>query len=192
MRRYSFHLFLSLLLALTFTSCDSDDNGDGNGNGNGNGNGGTVVGDADVNVSGALDSSFSGSAVFGVDEDNTSFSLALFEGGFVTGTTPTGELVAIGRDGGRPDVGTYDLGVTDNQVTFVGAYISSLSNPTGATFVSSESGTLTITSSSSDRIAGSFSFMGQAISGTGTVGEATVSGTFDAEFASNIPSTSFP
>lgn len=190
MRRYSFHLFLSLLLALTFTSCDSDDNGDGDGNGNGNG--GTVVGDADVNVSGALDSSFSGSAVFGVDEDNTSFSLALFEGGFVTGTTPTGELVAIGRDGGRPDEGTYDLGVTDNQVTFVGAYVSSLSDPTGATFVSSESGTLTITSSSSDRVAGSFSFTGQAISGTGSVGEVTVSGTFDADFASNIPSTSFP
>jgi len=192
MRRYSYLLF-TLLFALTFTACDSGDgDGDGNGNGNGNGNGATI-GSSSVTVSGGITDSFSGSAAFGVSEDGDGFSLALFEGGLPTSGTFSGAVVAIGRSGDRPEEGTYQFGVSGDAFAGVYASMVSTTNPTGGMFVSSISGTLEITSSSSDEVAGSFSFTGQGLSGTGgQLGEVTVQGSFSADFASNIPSTSFP
>jgi hypothetical protein len=187
MRRFSTLLF-SLLLIFTFTACDSDgDDGDGNGNGNGN-----TVGDSEVMVSGAVTDSFSGGAIFGADDDGSDFGLALFEGNLATGGLPSGAFVAFAREEGLPPEGTYALGEEDGDMVISGGYASDFSGIIGATIVASESGTITITSSSSDRIAGSFSFTGPAENSSGELGEATVSGTFDADLASTLPTTPFP
>jgi len=187
MRHVSLRLFFGLLLALTFTACDSDgDDGDGNGNGNG-----STIGDAEVMVTGAISDSFSGSALFGVDDDGEGFGLALFEGNLVGGI-PSGAIVSFGRQEGRPAEGIYSFGEDTGNMFFAGAYATDFSDITGATFVASESGTITITSSSSDRVAGSFTFTGQAANISGELGEATVSGTFDADFANTIPTGTFP
>ncbi len=188
MLRFSFRLLVTLFLLLPLAACDSND-----GDGDGDGGGGGSIGSASITVSGGISSSFDGSAAFGVAEDGTSFSIGIFEGALPTSGNVTGELIGIGRNGDRPAVGTYAFNPTTTGADFVGAYISDVANPTSGSFVSSASGTLTITSSSSDRVAGSFSFSGQGLSGTGgPLGTVTVSGDFSAEFASNVPSTSFP
>lgn len=180
--------FATLLLCfalLPLTACDSDSDGDGDGNGGG------TIGNASVTVSGAFSDSFTGNAAFGVDEDGSGFSLALFEGSLTGGTT-SGGLVAIGRTGSRPGEGTFQITASVAAMDFAAGYASDFSNATGGTFVGSATGTLTITSSSSERVAGSFTFTGQAASISGPVGEVTVQGTFSADLASTIPSTGFP
>lgn len=175
---------LLCLLTLSFTACDSDSDGDGGGNGGGGG--GSTIGSASVTVSGAFTSSFSGNAAFGVNEDGSSFSLVLFEGN-VTAGVPTGEFAGLGRSGDRPTEGVYQIGGSASAMVFSGAYGSDASAPTSGTFVVPSSGTLTITSSSGERVAGSFTFTGQAFTGTGgMLGTATVEGTFSAELAQNI------
>ncbi|MEP0548731.1 MAG: hypothetical protein ABJF88_17480 [Rhodothermales bacterium] len=186
MLRLSFRLLFTLLLVLPLAACDSDGDGDGDGDGNGNG---TNIGSSSVTVSGGFSSSFDGSAVFGVAEDGSSFSIGIFEGALPTSGNLNGELVAFGRNGDRPSPGTYSFDPSD--MDFTAAYVSDFANTTSGTFLGSSSGTLTITSSSSDRVAGSFTFTGQAISGGGPVGAVTVAGTFSAEFATNVPSTGF-
>ncbi|MEP0548857.1 MAG: hypothetical protein ABJF88_18125 [Rhodothermales bacterium] len=185
--------FATLLLCfvlLPFAACDS--NSDGDGNGNGNGNGGSTIGSSNVTVSGAFSDSFSGNAAFGVGEDGSSFSLALFEGNLTAGGTTSGGLVGIGRNEGRPGEGTFQITASGSAMDFAAAYISDFSNTTGGMFVGSATGTLTITSSTSGRVAGSFTFTGQAASTSGPLGEVTVQGTFTADLASTIPSTGFP
>ncbi len=177
---------LLCLLTLSFTACDSDNGGDGDGNGGG------TIGSANVTVSGAFSDSFSGNAAFGVGEDGNGFSLALFEGSLTTGGTTSGGLVAIGRTAGRPGEGMFPITASGSAMDFGAGYASDFSNTTGGMFVGSATGTLTITASSSDRVAGSFTFTGEAASISGPLGEVTVSGTFSADLASTIPSTGFP
>lgn len=180
MKRFSLHALLSLFLALSFTACDSAEE-----------DGGSVIGDADVTIRGDLEGSLSGSAVFGTDPDdpNDNFGIAIFEGELAT--TPTGEFIVMSYDGGRPGEGTYQISSTSTESIFFGVYTTDASNPTGGSIVSATSGTLMITSSSSDRVAGSFTFTGPVFSGTGTQGTATVEGTFDAELVeeSDFPTT---
>jgi hypothetical protein len=171
MRRYSFHLILSLLFALTFTSCDSDEDGDGNGGG--------TVGEGQVTVTGDIDRSFSGSAVFGAYPEG-GFEIALFEGS--SAENPTGQFLTLGSDGGVPDEGTYDINDLGTGDTVFGVYQTDTSSSSGFISVFAESGTLTITSSSSDRLVGSFSFEGSLFSENGTQGTARVEGTFNAIF----------
>lgn len=181
MRRYSYLLF-SLFLALTFAACDSDGDGDSNGNGNGN----SDIGNANVTISGDVSGSFSGSAIFGADaEDGTGFTIVLFDQTITT--LATGQFVAMGTDGERPSPGQYDFEAASG-VSFGGGYFSSDGSTTG-TIVSAQSGTLTITSSSSDQVSGNFTFTGQAISNGGVAGTATVSGSFTAELINefNVP-----
>lgn len=177
-------LFVTLFLLLPLAACDSDGDGDGDGNGNG-----TNIGSSSVTISGGFSSSFDGSAVFGVADDGSSFSIGIFEGALPTSGNLNGDLVAFGRNGDRPSPGTYSF--APNDMDFAGGYVSDFANTTSGTFVAASSGTLTITSSSSDRVAGSFTFTGQAVSGGGPVGAVTVAGTFSAEFATNVPSTGF-
>jgi hypothetical protein len=182
MRRYSY-LFLSLLFAFTFTACDSDGDDD---NGNGNGNG--TVGDASVTVSGDLTDSFSGNAFFLVDENNgeLDFALVLSSGAI---TSPNqGRFVALQREGDRPVPGTYTIDTDDGtEVTFNGGYLNFEESPgeiSGALFVSADSGTLEITSSSADRVVGTFTFTGQVVdlsNPTDTSRTATVQGQFEAQ-----------
>lgn len=174
-------LLLCLVFAFTFVACDSGDDDDG-----GNGGPGSI-GSSNVTVSGAFSDSFSGSAAFGVAEDGSSFSLAIFEGGFPTTGAFGGAVIGIGRDGGRPGEGTYPLDASSSG--FGAGYASDIGVTTGGTFVGNETGTLTITSSSSDRIVGSFTFTGPGSSLSGPLGDATVEGSFSAEFVSDVPST---
>ena len=176
---------LLCFILLPLAACDSDSDGDGDGNGG-------TIGSANVTVSGAFSDSFSGNAAFGVGEDGNGFSLALFEGRLTTGGTTSGGLVGIGRTAGRPGEGTFQITASGSAMDFAGAYASDFSNASGGTFVGSATGALTITSSSSERVAGSFTFTGQAASTSGPVGEVTVQGTFSADLASTIPSTGFP
>lgn len=181
MKRFSLYALFSLFLILSFAACDSADDGDGDGNGGG------VLGDANVTIDGDVEGSLSGSAVFGMDAPNNNFGIALFEGDFIA--TPTGEFVFIGYEGGRPGEGEYQISNDESDSVFVGVYTSDASNPTGGTLISAQNGTLTITSSSSDRVVGSFTFTGPVFSGTGTQGTATVAGSFDAEL---VEESDFP
>lgn len=180
MKRFPFHLLLSLLLVLPFAACDSDGDDDGNGNGNGD------IGDADVTISGDVEGSFSGNAYF-VDDSNedVDFAIGLFSGSI---TTPnTGQIVVLGLDGDRPDEGTYEIGADEDDTTLSGVYLDYTDGATSATLVIAQSGTLTISSSSSDRVVGTFTFTGQATSGgAGSLGTATVTGSFTAEFIEDV------
>lgn len=181
-------LFFGAALLLTLPACDSssDGGGDGGGGGNGGGNGGggngSSIGTVSVTVSGDYEESFSGSAFFTVDDDDD-FSLGLIGGTiFQTGTS---QVVAFGRSGGRPANGDYSFG--NDSGDFDGGYTdleNTNGNPLNATFIEAEDGTVTITSSSDDRVAGSFSFTGTVISATNPTGSgtATVMGTFTADF----------
>ena len=183
MRRLLFNLFLGFALVFSLSACDSggDDGGD-----DGNGNGNSPF-QANITVSGVGVVSFSGFAAFAEDGDgNGGFLIFIFENEF--SLTPTGRIVAIGHDTASPEEGTFAI----NDEEFYGTYASDLTNFTG-TFVSSESGQLTISSVSSDRITGSFSFTGELVQSTQVQGAATVSGTFSAELLSpgDIPGGGF-
>src|SRR5690606_9144513 len=135
-------------------ACDSDGDDDDNGNGNGQ------IGNASVTVSGDIEATFSGgNAFFFVDDedDDLGFGIGLFSGAI---TNPTaGQSVGFGRDGGRPAPGTYAIDAEDAGVEFTGGYVNyegTGGDPTGATVVVAQTGTLTITSSSNDRVVGSF------------------------------------
>lgn len=172
MLRISFRLLFTLLLVLPIAACDSDGDGDGNGNG---GN----IGSATVTVTGDVQDSYSGSAFFTVDPDDTDidFGLALFDGAIAT--AGQGRFVAIGGEGDRPAAGTYPLNTGTS--VYGGAY-ANFTSQTNFRSVVAESGTLTITTSSSTRLAGSISFTGSVVTQTGTSGTASVEATFDAEF----------
>lgn len=72
------------------------------------------------------------------------------------------------RVGGRPETGTYTLGT--NQFT---GFVAALNVNSGQFVYGSTSGTLTITSSSSTEIKGTFSFTGPATVGGGEATSAT-------------------
>ncbi|HEX7070943.1 MAG TPA: hypothetical protein VF190_09065 [Rhodothermales bacterium] len=151
--------------------CDSggdDGNGDGNGNGNGNGNS-----TFEVQITGeGIDESFEGTAVWGTGEDpetgEDAFVLVM-----VAGTGTTSNAVYFYRASDRPGEGTYELVDIQGEVLDGFQAIAFLNNVIfGAT-----GGTLTISSSSSSRVAGSFSF--PAINPVNQA-EVTVEGTFNA------------
>jgi hypothetical protein len=194
MRRYSY-LFFSLLLAFTFAACDSADE-DGNGDGNGNGNGGSLIGESNVTITGDIESSFSGSAIFINSDDNDGdFTIALFEGTldfegtFEQFTLPIDRVVGFAYEGDRPAEGDYQISSLPTESIFEGVYIHE-SDP--GSFALATSGTLTITSSSSDRLVGSFRFTGPVFTDTGTQDTATVEGTFDADLVEESDFTESP
>lgn len=76
--------------------------------------------------------------------------------------------LAFSRVGGRPATGSYTLGT--NQAT---GFVAALNVNSGQFVYSSTSGTLTITSSSSTEIKGTFSFTGPATVGDGAATSAT-------------------
>jgi hypothetical protein len=176
MARISFRLLFTLLLVLPLAACDSDSDGDGDGDGGGNG---PNIGSSTVTVTGDVQASYSGSAFFTVDPDDSDvdFGLALFEGAITT--AGQGRFVAIGGEGSRPAVGSYPL---DTGSSVYGGAYADFTDQTNFRSVVAESGTLTITSSSSDRIAGSISFTGSVVTQSGIGGTASVEATFNAEF----------
>lgn len=190
MRRFSLLPALLLSVALTFslTACDSNDDDNDNG-------GGTNVGNSSVTVTGDITDSFSGNAYFVVDEEDedVNFAIALISGAI---TNPnSGQVVALGRDGGRPGTGTYTIDTEGTNTDFHGGY-TNYEDESDFSGVVADSGTLQITSSSASRIVGTFTFTGRAIDSDApmdTTRTATVEGDFEAEFidTDNVPDPQF-
>lgn len=117
-------------------------------------------------VSGAASKSLTGQAGFLVTTNLFSISL---NNGAGTGS------IQFSRLAGVPAAGTYQLDANAQQNS--GAFVAIYSGGAQENYVST-AGSLTITSSSADRIKGTFSFTGAGgTSGSATV---TVSGSFDA------------
>jgi len=184
MRHVSLRILFSLLLALTFTACDSDgDDGDGNGNGNAD------DGEFNSTLGGDLDGSFSGNAFFAVVEDESypggrAFVLLLTDADFGSGDTQFTQYISFVRFSGLPGEGNYNLadvedGEPDIEGATYGIYVS-LSGQTASQFLSSQSGSLTITESSSNGVRGSFNFEGI---GFDTSNNQEVNGSISGSFA---------
>ncbi|NNF03664.1 MAG: hypothetical protein HKN17_04275 [Rhodothermales bacterium] len=165
------NLCLAFILVTSFSACDSG-NGD---DGDDGGNGGNLF-QANITISGDVQDSFSGFAAFAEDGDGDGgFIIFIYQGEF--SVVPSGRIVAVGHDTASPGQGTFTI----NEEDYYGAYASDLSSVTTGTFISGDSGQLNITSSSSDRLSGSFSFTGEVVQNAAVQGTATVSGTFTAE-----------
>lgn len=117
-------------------------------------------------VSGAASKSLSGQAGFLVTTNL--FTIAL------NNTAGTGSI-QFSRLAGVPAVGTYQLDA--NAEPSSGAFVAIYSGGGQENYIAS-TGSLTITSSSADRIAGTFSFTGTG--GTSGSASVSVSGSFDA------------
>jgi hypothetical protein len=159
--------YVELALVLLLAACGSDGPA---GVGNGNNNAG---GTFQVTVSGAITASFSGSATF-VSLAGDNFGLAL--AGAVVGTSQQ-KLQFNGQNAGRPGVGAHTIG----DGTSAGALLV-LATVQGMG-ITSNSGTLTITASSSSALQGEATYQGTISSGGGTV---TITATFSA--TCSIPS----
>jgi hypothetical protein len=193
MKRFSLHALLSLFLALSFAACDSADDGDGDGNGGGNVDSGEFA----VDFGGGLDGSFEGNAYFAVVEDDDypggrAFVLFMTDSDLTSGQTQSTQYIAFVRIGDRPGTGTYNLAdaqgedPTDTEGVTYGIYINS-SGQTSGTFLASQSGTLTISESSSDEVSGSFDFEGIGFDSSNPNEQimATLSGSFSANAISD-------
>ena len=178
---------LACALAFSLTACDSndDDNDDDGGSGN------TATG----TISGDFSGSFSGNGYFGSDEEE--FDIVLFDGN-LTAYTENGEYIIFGRDNqSRPGEGTYsieDVFADDLPGSDFIAVYKGPGSPEGAStrYVFSESGEVRITSSSADRIVGTYTFTGPSGSLQDIIsedtGSSTVSGSFTATRVNNLPS----
>lgn len=127
-----------------------------------------------TNPGGALGSTFNATVTGGSAGTYSGFSSAVQSAGLwsIGMATVDGKFaLAFTRNGARPAVGTYQLG-TNPLTGFTGA----LNVNSGQLVYSSTSGTLTITSSSSTEIKGTFQFTGTLSVGTGAA--ANVSGSF--------------
>jgi hypothetical protein len=178
MRRLLFNFLLGTVLVLSFSACDSGGNDGGDDGGENN------VFTANITITGDVEDSFSGFAAFAEDGDgNGGFLIFIYQGEF--SVVPNGRIVAVGHDTASPSEGSFSI----NDDEFYGTYASDLGSVSG-TYISSDSGTLTISSSSSDRLSGSFSFTGELVQNTSVQGTATVSGTFTADHLApgDIPS----
>jgi hypothetical protein len=163
---------LALLATLVLAACGGDNTGP-DGDGNGDGNGATS---SKVTVSGGVTATYEGTAGFaGAEntEDGTSFFAIA---GGEEAEESTNAFMFVRDNSARPGTGDYVIGDSDENENVFGGIVT-----TGDWLIGAESGTLKITSSSSDRIKGTFSFTGTAISAENTDGvEVTVTGTFDA------------
>jgi hypothetical protein len=167
---------LCLLLVLGAAACGDDGTGPDNGN---------DQGEFTATVSGPVNGTFSGYAWQSgtvVDAQTNTQGWVLFLGS----QDNPGSVVYVVRLGSRPGSGTYslvDLSQSSGDLQsgeFAGVVTVSL--PGGLTFAGSSSGgSLTITSSSDDRVKGSFQFQITGFDPTTQLEvTASMSGTFDA------------
>lgn len=154
---------LALLAALAGSAC-------------GNSTGPTIEGTFEANVSGALSDEMSGTAEFGI-----------FAGeglGLSFRTTDGSGLLGIGNlEEARPGPGTYTMGDPNEEGVFFALYLRQTMG--GAASLVSRSGTLVITSSTPERLEGSFSFaaFGTIAGDPGTELEVWIEGSFSATCA---------
>ncbi|MEM6782383.1 MAG: hypothetical protein AAF624_01425 [Bacteroidota bacterium] len=118
---------------------------------------------------------------YAVLTSNGEFGLIIFDGAYETfGTAEVAAYTVIARESqsGIPDRGSYPISESSG---FMGLYANlDASNFLNSTFINAEVGTLSITSSSSSRVVGTYTFSGELIQGQTTNGTTTVSGSFDA------------
>ena len=181
---------LACALAFSFTACDSNDDEDDD----------AVANVATGTISGDLSGSFSGNGYFGVveEEGESEFDIVLFDGN-LDAYTENGEFIAFGRgNASRPGEGTYSIEdvFSDDDLPesdFIALYKSPGAPEGGSTrYILSESGEIRITSSSADRLQGTYTFTGPSGSlqdiFTGGAGSATVRGSFVAFRDDDVPS----
>ena len=165
----------ALALALLIGACGDDSTGPGlTGDFTGN-----VTGDQTKSLRG--DAFFSFGSIFG--EPETGFALLLLEG---SALGDNDDLIIIGREQeGRPAVGTYPIADQEGPPApseFVASWFPATGEEIDGQFTST-GGSVTITSSTSRRLRGTFEF-----EATGTMGDSptqldvTVTGSFDAVF----------
>lgn len=167
--------FAALALALVVSACR-----DSTGPGLTGDFSGDVTGDQTKSLEG--DAFFSFGSVFG--EPETGFALLLLEG---SALGDNDDFIIIGREQeGRPAVGTYPIADQDGTPAaseFTATWFPATGENVDGQFFST-GGTVTITSSSSRRLRGSFQFdaIGTLDSDPETFLEVTVTGSFDAVF----------
>lgn len=164
-------LTLVAAVALLVAACDSNGDDDDNGG---------IPGDMGftAEVSGALDLSLSGSAGFGVGTNTATGAQGFSLGMTSTSGNGAGAVVSIGSAGaGRPDEGTYSFVDFDGTSDFEGQIIGTFQF-NSETYLS-DSGTLTITDSESNRLQARFT-MTASTSGLPPAQTITITGEFDA------------
>jgi len=166
MNRLSFlpALLLGLALTLSLTACDSSNDDDDDGGGGG---GGGNFGSYSATLGGDLSGSISGNAFFSVvtDEDlpgGKAFVLWLIDG-TLSGTTTTGEYIYFARYSDRPGTGSHPIGQDVEEGGDVAVGYFNLQNQSAGVMLAGESGTLTLTTSSPDRVARPFTFTGTGL-----------------------------
>jgi hypothetical protein len=141
---------------------------------------GDVTGDQTKSLEG--DAFFSFGSIFG--EPETGFALLLLEG---SALGDNDDFIIIGREQeGRPAVGTYQIADQNGTPTasqFIATWFPATGEDVDGEFFST-GGTVTITSSSSRRLRGTFEFdaTGTLNSDPESVLDVTVTGSFDAVF----------
>ena len=175
---------LACALAFSLTACDSNDDDDD-----------VINNVATGTISGDFSGSFSGNGYFASDSEE--FDILLFSGN-LDAYTENGEFVFFGR-GNRsvPGEGTYSvedvlpilLGGDDIPGSDFVAFYKGPGSPEGGStrYIFSESGEVRITSSSADRIQGTYTFTGPSGSILTPTGSSTISGTFTASREENVP-----
>lgn len=199
MRRFSLlpALLLSTALVFSLAACDSNDDDDNGGPG-----GGGNLGSYSATLGGDLSGSISGNAFFSVvdDEDvpgGRAFVLVLFDGP-VSEAGTSGRLLGFVRMGDRPGTGQYPIAAEDPETSnaVIASYLD-FRNEAAGVFFSGESGTFTVTTSSSNRVAGSFTFTGSGFDMSNPQDSqeinGSISGTFDAVYVNpdTVPTGGF-
>lgn len=101
----------------------------------------------------------------------------------------------VARAGDRPDAGSYNFTTTDSGISasqFVGFLAEDFTNPNAAPLYLIESGTLTIDTSSDDKVSGSIDATGTRIAPQGGQQTVSITGTFTAENVEDFVAFSSP
>jgi hypothetical protein len=172
-------IFVLAASLVFFAGCDSSDPDGGLLDNYSAGQGGVLV-------SGGINANFTGTSFWSVvddDDDGPMFILLVINGDLDDLDDSQFEGVILGGIGTRPGTGTYPLVgfEEEEQGSYEAIYVRSLGE--SMNFVFSETGTLTITGSTVQRVEGSFTFAGQVYSlFSPTDQTATVAGGFNAQF----------
>ncbi len=170
MSPFTLHRVLSLAcFLLVLSACDSGGNDDREGPDD-------FVGSAQVTLAGALNDTFSGSAVF-VPEDTGGFIITLVNGGPMAPAGNNFKAVSfVGFEDDEPS-GTRVLGGDEGIYTLY----TVVESGKATVIVNADAGSVTFTTSSANRLVGTFEFTGTALDGDlDELGEVTLKGQFDA------------